>query len=201
MPSCGLNPASWQMVALRSISSTRAGGHAARLDAQPAAQQGHTHGRIVRHTLGEEPVVAQHFAVVAGKEDEGILRHAALLQDCEQVAHLVIDQLDGSAVLAPADGDLFFGGFHLALLYVVGFALQSAGDGRGHLRPAVALPVLGGRVEGIVRSHKADEQVPGEVVGHLLDPLGCSMYASSKSPVSSTEFQAASAKPARFLRV
>ena len=54
-------------------------------------------------------MVAQHFAVVAGENDDGILRHAPPFYGFDDPAHLVVDQFDGRAVLPARNGHFIFG--------------------------------------------------------------------------------------------
>ena len=138
----------------------------------PATNQRHAQRRFVGQALGEEAVVAQHFAVVGGVDDVGVVAHAACFEGLEDAADLVVDEGGGGAVLAVAGGYFFRCQVDGAIFHPGGFAAQVAGDGRRHVGLAVARSVFGWRVEWIVRPDKADEEVPGVVVGDALYPLG-----------------------------
>ena len=117
-------------------------------------------------------MVAEQLAVVGGEDDVGVVELAASFECVEDLADLVVNKFDGSAVLATGLGDLVGRKVGGALLDPLGFAGEGAADGRGHGRVAIAVAIYSGRVKGIVRADEADEVVPRKIVGHIGNPLG-----------------------------
>ena len=141
-------------------------------DIRPGDDQRDAQAGLVRGALGVHPVIAEQLAVVGGEDDIGVVELAAFFERVEDLADLIVDEFDGSAVLAAGLIDLVGSKVCGAFFDPFGFASEGAADGWGHRRVAVAVAVFGGRVKGIVRANEADEVVPGEVVGHMGDPLG-----------------------------
>ena len=141
-------------------------------NARARRDEGHAQGRLVGHGLGVQAMVAQHLAVVAGKDDDGVTGHAPSFDRLDDPSHLVVDQFDGRAILSARNGDFVVGEVAPAGVDPVRTAFTRAAHGRRHPRVPVPVGVCLGRIEGIVGTHEADEEVPGVIAGHGVDPFG-----------------------------
>ena len=158
--------------------------------AGPGDHERYPDERIVETAaLEDQAVVAEHFAVIAGEDDDGVVAEVVCLQEIEKPAELLVDQFDHGVVGGFDAGKLPVLGGHRLRLEVdascgefvlvgdIGFGEDGLRQG---VRVEAAVELPGGVVRGVgVEGVEADE--PGlsglfgladEVDGHFGAPGG-----------------------------